>query len=148
IYDPSVGRWLTKDPILFDGGDTNLYGYVANDPVNWIDVEGESKNRLVQSRMPDAGGGGGARGGSGSGIFPTSNCPNVNPTLSPKIQSQMQQRNWDVEKINQAISTPGIPATGKNGPATRYVNPGTGQSIVIDNATGEIFHVGGPGYKY
>ncbi len=69
----------------------------------------------MQSRIPDAGGGGGARGGSGSGISPTTNCPNVNPSLSPKIQSQMQQRNWDVEKINQAISTPGIPATGKMG---------------------------------
>ncbi|MGZ3771970.1 MAG: RHS repeat domain-containing protein [Bdellovibrio sp.] len=31
-YDPKVGRWITKDPIFFDGGDTNLYGYVAQDP--------------------------------------------------------------------------------------------------------------------
>lgn len=40
-YDPSVGRWLSKDPILFDGGDTNLYGYVMQDPVNFIDPTGE-----------------------------------------------------------------------------------------------------------
>ncbi len=39
-YDPSLGRWLSKDPILFEGGDTNLYGYVMNDPVNWIDPTG------------------------------------------------------------------------------------------------------------
>lgn len=39
-YDPEVGRWTSKDPILFGGGDTNLYGYVANDPVNWIDPKG------------------------------------------------------------------------------------------------------------
>lgn len=39
-YDPETGRWLSKDPILFDGGDTNLYGYVLNDPVNLIDPEG------------------------------------------------------------------------------------------------------------
>jgi RHS repeat-associated protein len=39
-YDPSVGRWLSKDPILFNGGDTNLFGYVANDPVNLIDPSG------------------------------------------------------------------------------------------------------------
>ncbi|AHI05240.1 hypothetical protein BDW_03660 [Bdellovibrio bacteriovorus W] len=39
-YDPEVGRWLSKDPILFNGGDTNLYGYVANDPVNWVDPVG------------------------------------------------------------------------------------------------------------
>ncbi len=27
-YDPFTGRWTAKDPILFAGGDTNLYGYV------------------------------------------------------------------------------------------------------------------------
>jgi len=39
-YDPSIGRWTLKDPILFSGGDTNLYGYVQNDPVNTIDSAG------------------------------------------------------------------------------------------------------------
>jgi RHS repeat-associated protein len=39
-YDPEMGRWTSKDPILFDGGDTNLYGYVLNDPVNLIDPNG------------------------------------------------------------------------------------------------------------
>jgi uncharacterized protein RhaS with RHS repeats len=38
-----VGRFLSKDPILFGGGDTNLFGYVANDPVNFIDPTGLSK---------------------------------------------------------------------------------------------------------
>ena len=40
-YDPEVGRWLSKDPILFAGGDTNLYGYTVNDPVNYIDSDGK-----------------------------------------------------------------------------------------------------------
>ncbi|MCO5114056.1 MAG: RHS repeat-associated core domain-containing protein [Bdellovibrionaceae bacterium] len=39
-YDAEVGRWLTKDPILFHGGDVNLYGYVLMDPVNSIDPLG------------------------------------------------------------------------------------------------------------
>ena len=39
-YAPYTGRWTAKDPILFNGGDTNLYGYVLNDPVNGIDPEG------------------------------------------------------------------------------------------------------------
>jgi RHS repeat-associated protein len=39
-YDPTIGRWTSKDPILFDGGDTNLYGYVLGDPVNWVDWGG------------------------------------------------------------------------------------------------------------
>jgi RHS repeat-associated protein len=39
-YDPDVGRWTAKDPILFAGGDTDLYGYCLSDPVNLIDPEG------------------------------------------------------------------------------------------------------------
>ncbi len=39
-YDPSIGRWTSKDPILFNGGDTNLYGYALNDPVNFVDPSG------------------------------------------------------------------------------------------------------------
>jgi RHS repeat-associated protein len=39
-YDPSVGRWTAKDPILFAGGDYTLYAYVGNDPVNLSDPNG------------------------------------------------------------------------------------------------------------
>lgn len=39
-YDPETGRWLAKDPVGFDGGDTNLYGYAVNDPINRVDRSG------------------------------------------------------------------------------------------------------------
>jgi RHS repeat-associated protein len=39
-YDPSVGRWTSKDPIRFDGG-VNLYAYAENDPVNGRDPSGK-----------------------------------------------------------------------------------------------------------
>jgi RHS repeat-associated protein len=39
-YDASIGRWTAKDPIGFAGGDSNLYGYVVNDPINFIDSRG------------------------------------------------------------------------------------------------------------
>jgi RHS repeat-associated protein len=39
-YDPQVGRWTAKDPIWFRSGDTNLYAYVGNDPVNRRDPAG------------------------------------------------------------------------------------------------------------
>ncbi len=52
-YDPETGRWTAKDPILFAGGDTNLYGYCLNDPINFVDPPGleslgESIGRQVQ----------------------------------------------------------------------------------------------------
>jgi RHS repeat-associated protein len=42
-YDAEVGRWTSKDPIRFAGGDTNLYGYVTSDPINFIDPTGHGK---------------------------------------------------------------------------------------------------------
>lgn len=39
-YNPDTGRWTAKDPILFAGGDTDLYGYVQNNPVNYSDLFG------------------------------------------------------------------------------------------------------------
>jgi RHS repeat-associated protein len=39
-YDPQVGRWTAKDPIDFAGGDTNLFAYVFNQPVNLVDPNG------------------------------------------------------------------------------------------------------------
>jgi RHS repeat-associated protein len=41
-YDAQIGRWTAKDPILFAGGDTNLYGYVLGDPINLTDIHGLS----------------------------------------------------------------------------------------------------------
>ena len=40
-YDPDIGRWTAKDPIFFEGGDTDLFGYCLNDPVNAIDPTGK-----------------------------------------------------------------------------------------------------------
>jgi len=39
-FDPGIGRWTAKDPIDFAGGDVNLYGYVQNNPVNFVDPFG------------------------------------------------------------------------------------------------------------
>jgi RHS repeat-associated protein len=39
-YDPSTGRWTTKDPIRFRGLDSNLYKYVFDDPINLRDPDG------------------------------------------------------------------------------------------------------------
>ncbi|WP_163292494.1 RHS repeat-associated core domain-containing protein [Desulfovibrio sp. JC022] len=39
-YDPSIGRFITPDPLGLAGGDVDVYGYCADDPVNFIDRVG------------------------------------------------------------------------------------------------------------
>ncbi len=39
-YDTQNGRWLTEDPIGFEGG-LNLYGYCGNGPVGSVDASGK-----------------------------------------------------------------------------------------------------------
>ena len=38
-YDPQLGRWLSRDPIGFQGG-LNLYTYVENNPTGAVDPDG------------------------------------------------------------------------------------------------------------
>ena len=38
-YDPATGRFLTRDPISYNGG-INLYSYVQNNPTNYVDPLG------------------------------------------------------------------------------------------------------------
>lgn len=66
-YDASTGRFITRDPLGFAGGDTNLYGYVLSDPINFVDPVG-------LYRISNVGGGGGGEIGGvapGSAVGPT-----------------------------------------------------------------------------
>jgi RHS repeat-associated protein len=42
MYDPSLGRFTTRDPIGFAGGDANLYRYVLNQPLKYVDPSGRT----------------------------------------------------------------------------------------------------------
>ncbi len=39
-YDAQSGRWMIKDPILFKGNTENIYSYVRNNPINYMDASG------------------------------------------------------------------------------------------------------------
>ena len=39
-YDPEVGRFISEDPIGFEGGDVNLCAYASNNPILLIDPLG------------------------------------------------------------------------------------------------------------
>ena len=72
--------------------------------------------------------------------------------LSKKIVRQMGTRGWTVDQILEAFSSGmRFDAPQRLNPAsraTRYVHPVSGQSVVIDDLTGEVIHVGGPGFLY
>lgn len=67
-------------------------------------------------------------------------------------QNRMARRGWTAQQISEAIQNgQQFPAANNVNPgsaATRYVHPTTGRSVVVDNATGEVIHVGGDGFVY
>jgi RHS repeat-associated protein len=79
-YDAYTGKWTAKDPIGFDGGDSNLYGYVLGDPINWIDDDG-----LIRRGGGTRNGGFGSfgsRGGSYPPFFPSSSSSSLGDSIS------------------------------------------------------------------
>ncbi len=67
-YDAETGRWVSKDPILFGGGSTNLYSYVMSDSVNLTDPNGLFGVEIGGSLSGFFGAGAGA-GGQVSGSY-------------------------------------------------------------------------------
>jgi hypothetical protein len=67
-------------------------------------------------------------------------------------QNQMQMRGWTPAQITEAIQVgqrflaPNHVNPGHS--ATRYVHPTTGRSVVVDDVSGEVIHVGGDGFVY
>ena len=52
-YDAYTGKWTAKDPIDFAGGDSNLYGYVLGDPVNFVDTMGLASDPRIKRAFPN-----------------------------------------------------------------------------------------------
>jgi RHS repeat-associated protein len=50
-YNSEIGRWTSKNPILFSGGASNLYEYVVNDPINYIDLKGKQLLKFLKDLL-------------------------------------------------------------------------------------------------
>lgn len=69
-----------------------------------------------------------------------------------KWQNQMKKRGWSEQQISEAIENgqqfKAENLINKGNSATRYIHPRTGKSVVVDDVTDEIIHVGGEGFRY
>jgi RHS repeat-associated protein len=90
-HDPETGSFISKDPIGYASG-MNLYGYVENDPINWIDPSGlQGQNRQLPNyrikphNQPNP-------------IRPTS--PNIRYTPGPDPTPKVLPKNYNPKGIN------------------------------------------------
>ncbi len=59
-YNADLGRWLSRD-LVAEAGGLNLYDYVLNNPINWLDPYGTCPVILASQVTGGAGGGGGGK---------------------------------------------------------------------------------------
>ncbi len=52
-YAPHLGRWLTRDPIGYEGRSSNLYDYVRSSPIGWVDPQGLQYIQLYPCMFPE-----------------------------------------------------------------------------------------------
>jgi hypothetical protein len=67
-------------------------------------------------------------------------------------QTKMLKRGWTPQQISEAIQNgqtfPATNLVNSGNGATRYVHPSTGRSVVVDDVTEEVIHVGADGFVY
>uniref|UniRef100_UPI0003B761F2 RHS repeat domain-containing protein n=1 Tax=Methylohalobius crimeensis TaxID=244365 RepID=UPI0003B761F2 len=103
-YDPETGRWTVKDPIGFAGGDANLYSYVVNNPLNFIDplgLEGSpSGPGLLQV------------------LFPAYTAPISRQPIGDSVDAQLRYANTVNQIRSTAIQSTALPyELGVGGPS-------------------------------
>ena len=57
MYDPKIGRWTTEDPLGFLAHDPNLFRYVVNCPLAYVDPNGELWHAIGMGLVGAAAGG-------------------------------------------------------------------------------------------
>jgi len=144
-YEPGTGRWTSKDPIRFGGGDANIYAYVGNDSIDSTDPEGtgpldllrcllgptpasvcfaEELDRLRHGPAGDNrngdgwGGGGGGGGGGGAGGAGGGMCPD--PDYKSRKKAGCSCKCFSEGRVGLP---PSLPPDQRIGGQTRYPNP-------------------------
>src|SRR5207244_10040712 len=51
-YSPSLGRWIEADPAGYAAGDSNLYGFIHEDPIAGTDATGLDWGGYVPYKPP------------------------------------------------------------------------------------------------
>jgi RHS repeat-associated protein len=107
-YDPVTGRWLAKDPIRFGGGDVNIYGYVYNNPLKYIDPTGLD---ATVSLYPGAFGAGhvgiGVNTPNTTGFYPAPGASTFDVVTGQPVPGVMQP---DTRTPTDTITVPTTPA--------------------------------------
>ncbi len=90
VYDPDLGRWLSRDPAGEAGG-VNLYRFANNDPVNYVDLDGlcpvpSQGARVTRSPV-----------GSGGGVRP----PRP-PRVTSSADASEEGGSWGPQRANAA----------------------------------------------
>lgn len=125
-YDPSVGRFISEDPLGFEGGDVNLYAYVQNNPVNLIDPHGLQIDTPIEGEEDLPGGmnglivGGNPSSGEVAPVLDVPGGGSIVPT-PPADPTQSPGEGWEWRGQQ--------PVGGDKG---AWYNPNTGESLHPD----------------
>jgi len=119
-YDSSAGRWINRDPISYAGG-LNVYGYVGNNPTNFVDPSGLMGFEHVPPGFPA-----GRTDGNGGVYWSTPPCSSSNDGnsgtggLIPGMGAVGGPPGWPVPPSN----IPGGPWNWKPMPNLKNGRPG------------------------
>jgi RHS repeat-associated protein len=140
-HDSTTGRWTAKDPVGLNGGDSNIYGYVLNDPVNGTDRRGLWGGGAIASGAIEGGalvGGMGANGSVAFGGFTgggSASCP-CGTHAAPQMTSFASGGAFTGSPVD-GEGYPGGTSTG-NGVLGLYAGGGAGLFATTADSASEL----------